>query len=90
MEDVQEMVRLDPSVMILSGLGSVEIMDMADEFIEFMKRTREMKCHVSILFESLLLKNHDHSAISVTHYVDAPCCVYAATTNLLFLSSLSD
>ena len=50
MEDVQEIVRLDPSVMILSDLGFVEIIDMADDLITCMKRSKMMHCTFSIFY----------------------------------------
>jgi len=49
MEDVQEMVRLDPSVMILSALGFVEIIDIALEFITRMKMIRVLHCNATIV-----------------------------------------
>ena len=60
MDEVQEIVTLDPSVIILSGLGWVDIMDIADDFIKRISRTRIMDCNASILIESLPLKIHNH------------------------------
>ena len=50
MEDVQEMVRLDPSVIILSDLGCVEIIDMADEIITCMQKSKMKYCTFSIFY----------------------------------------
>ena len=70
MEDVQEMVRLDPSVIILSGFGSVEIMDIADECTTCMQRSKMMHCLFSIFYVTSIFFQ-TKASISLNSCVDA-------------------